>query len=65
MKKELLIEMLQLGYKGSYNRINNLILQLSVDPELLDIVNMDSFSNEFYSVRDINYIKQCFTFKLK
>lgn len=65
MNKQLLIQMLELAYKNQqFKHINNLCLQIAVDPELEDNVNIVDFSNEFYSVRDIRWIKQCFNFKL-
>jgi hypothetical protein len=65
MKKELLLNMLDLSYKNQNSKyISELILQIAVDPELIDVVTIDSFSNEFYSVRSIKWIKKCFDFKL-
>ena len=57
--------MLELAYSNQqYKHLNELCLQIAVDPELSDIVNISDFSNEFYSVRAIRWIKQCFNFKL-
>ena len=65
MEKELLLNMLYLSYKNQNSKhVYELILQITVDPELIDVVTIDSFSNEFYSVRSIKWIKQCFNFKL-
>ncbi len=69
MEKELLLNMLYLSHKNQNSKyiskhIYELILQIAVDPELIDVVTIDSFSNEFYSVRSIKWIKKCFDFKL-
>ena len=65
MKKQLLIQMLELAYINQQSKhINELCLQIAVDPELNDIVNISDFSNEFYSVRAIRWINQCFNLKL-
>ena len=57
--------MLELAYNNQQSKhINELCLQIAVDPELNDIVNISDFSNEFYSVRAIRWIKQCCDFKL-
>ena len=57
--------MLELAYINQQSKhINELCLQIAVDPELNDIVNISDFSNEFYSVRSIRWINQCFNFKL-
>lgn len=65
MKKILLIQMLELAYKNTERKyIIELCLQIAVDLELDDIVTIESFSNEFYSVRSIRWINQCFNFKL-
>ena len=65
MNKQLLIQMLELAYiNQSSKHVNELCLQIAVDPELDDTVNIDDFSSELYSVRSIRWIKQCFHFKL-
>ena len=65
MEKQLLIQMLELAYiNQSSKHINELCLQIAVDPELNDVVSISNFSNEFYSVKSIRWIKQCFNFKL-
>ncbi len=65
MEKQLLIQMLELSNNNRPFKVtNDLALQIAVDPELNDVVAITDFSNEFYSVRAINYIKQCFNFKL-
>ena len=65
MKLSTLIEMLEVGNIYNSKRVNELLLQLAVDPELDDDVTIDSFSNEFYDVRSLGYIKQCFDFRIK
>lgn len=65
MNKELLIKMLELAYNNQKSKsISDLCLQIAVDPELNDTVEISDFSNEFYSVRDIRFIRQCFYFTL-
>jgi hypothetical protein len=65
MKKTLLLQMIELANTNrQFKALAELALQIAVDPELDDIVTIDSFSNEFYSVRAISWIKQCFNFKL-
>jgi hypothetical protein len=65
MNKQLLIQMLELTYVNQRTKhIYDLYLQISVDPELDDVVNITDFSNEFYSVRSIAWIKQCLNFRL-
>lgn len=65
MNKELLIKMLELAYNNQKSKsISDLCLQIAVDPELNDNVEISDFSNEFYSVRDIRFIRQCFYFTL-
>jgi hypothetical protein len=65
MNKQLLLHMLQLAYSNQRSKaINELCLQIAVDPELNENLNIIDFSNEFYSVRSIRWIKQCFHFKL-
>ena len=65
MNKQLLIQMLELAYANQKTKhIYDLCLQISVDPELNDTVNITDFSNEFYSVRAIRWINQCFNFRL-
>jgi hypothetical protein len=48
-----------------FKYVSELLLQIAVDPELNDDVSIDDFDNEFYSVRSIKWIKQCFNFNLK
>jgi hypothetical protein len=48
-----------------FKYVSELLLQIAVDPELDDNVSIDDFDNEFYSVRSISWIKQCFNFNLK
>lgn len=65
MNKQLLLQMIELANTNQKSKhIAELALQIAVDPELNDIVNISDFSNEFYSVRSIRWIKQCFNFKL-
>ena len=65
MKKQLLIEILQHAYSNQLSKsINDLLLQIAVDPELGDDITIDSFSNEFYSVRSIRWLKQIITFRI-
>jgi hypothetical protein len=65
MNKQLLLQMLELAYTNQqFKYLNELCLQIAVDPELNDDVNIENFSNEFYSVRSIRLIKQCINFKL-
>jgi len=65
MNKQLLIQMLELAYNNQQSKhISELCLQVAVDSELNDVVNISDFSNEFYSVRSIRWIKQCFNFKM-
>jgi hypothetical protein len=65
MNKQLLIQMLELAYTNQRTKhIYDLCLQISVDPELDDTVNITDFSNEFYSVRSIRWIKQCLNFRI-
>lgn len=65
MNKILLLQMLELSYSNQSSKaLNELCLQIAVDPELGDIVSITDFSNELYSVRSIRWIKQCFNFKL-
>lgn len=65
MNKQLLLQMLELAYSNQKSKnISELCLQIAVDPELEDNVNIVDFSNEFYSVRSIRHIKQCFHFRL-
>jgi hypothetical protein len=65
MNKQLLLQMLELAYSNQQSKaINELCLQIAVDPELDDTINIVDFSNELYSVRSIRLIKQCFNFKL-
>lgn len=65
MNKILLLQMLEIANKNQTSKaLNELCLQIAVDPELNDVVNITDFSNELYSVRNIRWIKQCFNFKL-
>jgi hypothetical protein len=65
MNKLQLIDMLELAYANQRTKhIYELCLQISVDPELNENLNIIDFSSEFYSVRSIRWIKQCFHFKL-
>lgn len=65
MEKQLLIQMIELSNNNRPFRVTNeLALQIIADTELSDVVKIEDFSNEFYSIRAINYIKQCFNFKL-
>jgi hypothetical protein len=65
MNKQLLLQMLELANSNQQSKaLNELCLQIAVDPELNDIVNIVDFPNELYSVRSIRWIKQCFNFKL-
>lgn len=65
MNKILLLQMLEIANKNQSSRaLNELCLQIAVDPELNDFVNITDFPNELYSVRSIRWIKQCFNFKL-
>jgi hypothetical protein len=66
MKKSLLVQMLELAASNhKSNRIHEFALKITVDPELLDDVTIDDFPNEFYSVREIRWITQCFNFYLR
>ena len=61
----LLIKMIDLAANNQNSKnLSNLALQLAVDPDLDDIVTVDSFSTEVYSAKDIEYIEQCINFKL-
>jgi len=65
MKKLLLIAMLKQAYANQLSKhILNLYIQIEQDDSLKENVAVDDFSNEFYSVRDIRWIKQCFDFKI-
>ena len=65
MKKQLLIDMLTLAYQNQGSKhILNLYIQITLDTSLNDLVDESDFSNEFYSVRDIRLIKQCFNFTI-
>jgi hypothetical protein len=66
MKKDLLIKMLNIARNnGSSSKIDALIMQIAVDPELLDTVNLEDFASDMYEVRHINWIQQCFNFKIR
>ena len=42
--------------------ILNLAVQIEQDKTLLEDVKIEDFTNEFYSVRDIRWIKQIFNY---
>lgn len=64
MNKQLLLQMIELASTNQKSKhIAELTLQIAVDPELNDDIVINDFSNEFYSVRNIRWIKQCFNFK--
>jgi len=66
MNKQFLLQMLELSNSNRpFKYVSELLLQIAVDPELDDNVSIDDFDNEFYSVRSISWIKQCFNFNLK
>jgi len=66
MNKQFLLQMLELSNTNRpFKYVSELLLQIAVDPELDDNVSIDDFDNEFYSVRSISWIKQCFNFNLK
>lgn len=66
MNKQFLLQMLELSNSNRpFKYVSELLLQIAVDPELNDDVSIDDFDNEFYSVRSIKWIKQCFNFNLK
>ena len=66
MNKQFLLQMLELSNSNKpFKYVSELLLQIAVDPELDDNVSIDDFDNEFYSVRSISWIKQCFNFNLK
>jgi hypothetical protein len=66
MKTQLLIQMLQLSLDNKFNKVlDETLRQVAVDVELNDDVILTDFNNEFYSVRSLNYIKQCFNFTIK
>ncbi len=66
MDTQLLISMLQLALNNKHSKIlDETLRQVSLDAELNDTVEITDFSNEVYSVRSINLIKQCFNFKVK
>lgn len=66
MQKSLLLKMIELANANQGNSfLYDLALKIAVDPELDDMLIIEDFSNEFYSVREIRYIEQCFNFKLK
>lgn len=63
MKKQLLIDMLKLAYENQGSKhILNLYIQIESDVSLPDDVSSNNFSNEFYGVRDIRWIRQCINF---
>ena len=66
MDKQLLLNMLTVACTNKPSKhLSELLLQIAVDPELDDEVTLDCFSNEFYSVRSISMIRQCFNFSLR
>jgi hypothetical protein len=65
MNKQLLLQMLELASDNHPSKaLSELCLQIAVDPDLEDNVYVPDFTNEFYSVQSIRWIKQCFHFKL-
>ena len=66
MNKQFLLQMLELSNSNRpFKYVSELLLQIAVDPELDDNVSIDDFDNEFYSVRSLTWIRQCFNFNLK
>jgi hypothetical protein len=66
MNKQFLLQMLELSNSNKpFKYVSELLLQIAVDPELDDNVSIDDFDNEFYSVRSLTWIRQCFNFNLK
>ena len=65
MKKQLLVDMLMRAYDNrSSKHILNLAIQIEQDVNIPHFVCAEDFSNEFYSVRDIRWVKQCINFTL-
>ena len=65
MNKMLLVNMLKHAYNNQLSKnILNLAIEIENDTTLPEEVSVVDFSNEFYSVKDIRWIKQVFVFYL-
>lgn len=65
MEKSLLINMINLAASNQLSKSLKLLANTIANDEYLgDIVYMNQFSNELYSVRELKFIDQCFNFRI-